>query len=411
VLAFLIAVAIPGIYLLLALHFPVLYILGTYEDLFGEWLQFYLFAAAALLSLRVLLSSSSYRVFFALLALFCFYVAMEEISWGQRIFGWSSPEFFRARNIQGETNLHNILVGPVRTAFKSAVEYLLAAALMLYGVVYPLLRARKSRAALWLEGKGLPAPPLSLSPCFAVAAFLELGLFLFNEAEVAEILLGFAVTALAARHSPPARGPSALAVLAFTAASVVALATGTTYALSSSPAARARIESRVERGVEKFASRYARAGRWHTAEDLYERLAEARPSSSSARRNLAEAYRKTGDAEAFRRSAEEALALDLERVRKKPRNAAVNRSLARSYRLLGEEEKFEEHAKRALQTALEKAGKNPGSAAAAYSLARSYRLNGNHAEALVEYRRAHRLDPGSRKYRKAYFAARKRVPQ
>ena len=32
----------------------------------------------------------------------------EEISWGQRIFGWTTPEFLRDLNAQGETNLHNL---------------------------------------------------------------------------------------------------------------------------------------------------------------------------------------------------------------------------------------------------------------------------------------------------------------
>jgi len=33
----------------------------------------------------------------------------EEISWGQWIFRWSSPEAFARHNLQGETNLHNFL--------------------------------------------------------------------------------------------------------------------------------------------------------------------------------------------------------------------------------------------------------------------------------------------------------------
>ena len=37
-----------------------------------------------------------------------FVVAMEEISWGQRIFGWETPGFMVAANVQKESNLHNI---------------------------------------------------------------------------------------------------------------------------------------------------------------------------------------------------------------------------------------------------------------------------------------------------------------
>jgi len=36
------------------------------------------------------------------------YFLGEEISWGQHIFKWTSPEFFKNTNIQGETNIHNI---------------------------------------------------------------------------------------------------------------------------------------------------------------------------------------------------------------------------------------------------------------------------------------------------------------
>jgi hypothetical protein len=35
-------------------------------------------------------------------------IALEEISWGQRIFGLETPEFFKGRNIQGEIGVHNL---------------------------------------------------------------------------------------------------------------------------------------------------------------------------------------------------------------------------------------------------------------------------------------------------------------
>lgn len=43
----------------------------------------------------------------ALAALF-FFAAAEEISWGQRVFGWGTPEALREANHQDETNLHNL---------------------------------------------------------------------------------------------------------------------------------------------------------------------------------------------------------------------------------------------------------------------------------------------------------------
>ena len=46
----------------------------------------------------------------ALLALLFFFAAGEEISWGQRLTGVQSSEFFLQHNIQGETNIHNLVV-------------------------------------------------------------------------------------------------------------------------------------------------------------------------------------------------------------------------------------------------------------------------------------------------------------
>lgn len=45
---------------------------------------------------------------FALLALVAFWMAMEEISWGQRIFKWETTGYFSENNMQSETNLHNL---------------------------------------------------------------------------------------------------------------------------------------------------------------------------------------------------------------------------------------------------------------------------------------------------------------
>lgn len=44
-------------------------------------------------------------IYFILISLFFLY-AMEEISWGQRVFGWETSQTFEG-NVQNETNLHN----------------------------------------------------------------------------------------------------------------------------------------------------------------------------------------------------------------------------------------------------------------------------------------------------------------
>ena len=44
---------------------------------------------------------------FGLAALCCLYVAGEEISWGQHLFDWATPENWSEVNDQNETNIHN----------------------------------------------------------------------------------------------------------------------------------------------------------------------------------------------------------------------------------------------------------------------------------------------------------------
>lgn len=59
-------------------------------------------------------------------------MAGEEISWGQRIFGWAEPESLGAINHQKELNVHNIRL--VQRAFGFAALFA-----SMYGVGAPLL--------------------------------------------------------------------------------------------------------------------------------------------------------------------------------------------------------------------------------------------------------------------------------
>ncbi|HYP17899.1 MAG TPA: hypothetical protein VEQ65_11870 [Opitutus sp.] len=63
---------------------------------------------AALASRRLLRVRQKFlAALFALFALGTFALFGEEISWGQRLFGWQTGDYFKATNMQEETNLHN----------------------------------------------------------------------------------------------------------------------------------------------------------------------------------------------------------------------------------------------------------------------------------------------------------------
>lgn len=48
------------------------------------------------------------RAWWLAVTLGAFYFGGEELSWGQHLFGWATPEYLQALNDQGETNLHNM---------------------------------------------------------------------------------------------------------------------------------------------------------------------------------------------------------------------------------------------------------------------------------------------------------------
>ncbi len=69
--------------------------------------------------------------FFAGVGLFCLVVAMEEISWGQRILGYRPPVYFLQHNFQQELNVHNLPSQELRLLALKAV-------ILGYGVPLPL---------------------------------------------------------------------------------------------------------------------------------------------------------------------------------------------------------------------------------------------------------------------------------
>lgn len=81
----------------------------------------------------------------------CVYFAGEEISWGQHLFGWRTPEVLQALNRQHETNLHN-----VSSWFDRKPRAVVEIWILFAGLAVPLWRrlsgraADASRAAYWL---------------------------------------------------------------------------------------------------------------------------------------------------------------------------------------------------------------------------------------------------------------------
>jgi hypothetical protein len=140
-----------------------LFRLLTREDRVLEWIQFFGLVAGVVLGavVAVLLWRSGRRlpaVLWGLFALGCFFVAGEEIAWGQRILGLETPERLADINHQEEITVHNISDIPVQTVFNG---------------LFALLGFCGSVVAVAVRGRGrdhplvdLLAPPAALFNLF-----------------------------------------------------------------------------------------------------------------------------------------------------------------------------------------------------------------------------------------------------
>jgi hypothetical protein len=108
-----------------------------------EIIQFLLMVAAALVAARALLMRQTWARAWLLswvaLAFFaCVYVAGEEISWGQHLVNWETPEFWSGINDQNETNLHN-----TTSWLDQKPRMILMVGILIGGLVVPLLQKFK----------------------------------------------------------------------------------------------------------------------------------------------------------------------------------------------------------------------------------------------------------------------------
>ena len=145
----------------------------TEEDHLYEWLTVVFFLGSSVLSLMLFLRKKN--LFFILFFVAFFFAAGEEISWGQRIIGFETPEKIKERNIQDEFTLHNLEAFSrmnsernLKSGFARLLEFnfLFKAGTLLYGIVLPFLvfhfRAIRNLTK-WMK---LPVPPITIGVFF-----------------------------------------------------------------------------------------------------------------------------------------------------------------------------------------------------------------------------------------------------
>lgn len=166
------------------------------EDAVLEWATVWSFLIASLAFLKLARDDRDELPWFSVcLALFCLFVALEEISWGQRLLGYRPPVYFLENNFQQEFNLHNLVATSAR---KWALKGILAG----YGVLLPILASWPPTRRL-LDRLRIEAPPLWLAPGF-LAALLAYEAYPWKyTGELVELTMGslFLFVALSALES------------------------------------------------------------------------------------------------------------------------------------------------------------------------------------------------------------------
>lgn len=106
-----------------------------------------------------------------LIVLVFFFVAGEELSWGQRIFGLETTEYFKKNNAQAELNLHNLTIGEVKIN-KLIFGLILTTTIMVYLVLVPFLYNKVTKMKEFLDHWYIPIPRLRHSASYLMLMLL-----------------------------------------------------------------------------------------------------------------------------------------------------------------------------------------------------------------------------------------------
>lgn len=151
-------------------HFEDLYFVSIQEDEYMEWATFWVFLLGAVAAFaaakKIRAANGGFPWYYYGIGLFCFFVAMEEFSWGQRVFGYRPPVYFLEKNFQQELNIHNVTDAGLR-------KLVLLLAILGYGIVLPLFGVFRPTRNL-LKRIGIVPASAWLIPAFFATCLLYL---------------------------------------------------------------------------------------------------------------------------------------------------------------------------------------------------------------------------------------------
>jgi len=153
------------------------------EDGIVENIQFFFLLLTALLSLWTIRRRFNiYHWFYPALALCCIFFALEEISWGQRIFDMDTSNWFMIMNEQNEINIHNV----IQKRYNILTKYTVGIVFFIYGVILPPIN-RYTRINKVFNRVHFIIPPLYLIPGFLMGTLLMIDIPSTFEEEIGEL--------------------------------------------------------------------------------------------------------------------------------------------------------------------------------------------------------------------------------
>ena len=97
--------------------------------------------------------------------------ALDEMSWGQIIFNYQTPEFIRVRNSMGEMNIRHLVIGGFEITDIIFTLFIKIIA-TLYFIVLPFFYSRLDQIKNFVNRFAIPLPRYTQTAAYAVAAIL-----------------------------------------------------------------------------------------------------------------------------------------------------------------------------------------------------------------------------------------------
>lgn len=118
-----------------------------------------------------------------------FFGAGEEISWGQRILGIESSEYFKQNNAQQEMNLHNMVVGDIKIN-KLIFSKILTVILIIYLIILPVIYQNSGKLKNLMAKFAVPLPHWHHSLAFVIVTLAIFAIPSSKKWELYELAFG-----------------------------------------------------------------------------------------------------------------------------------------------------------------------------------------------------------------------------